>query len=64
MKERCFSYEGCHGEGWLWDATDSGSGRQVYCDCEAGEALKRLDNTAPTRAPSSTPDKQSETSHD
>lgn len=44
MKDRCFSYEGCRGEGWLWDSCDSGSGAQVYCDCQAGQYLKRRDD--------------------
>lgn len=42
-RPRCRSYEGCHGQGWDWDSSDSGSGRTVYCDCEAGDALKEQD---------------------
>lgn len=40
---RCRAYEGCHGQGWDWDATDEGSGRTVYCDCEAGQELRLQD---------------------
>lgn len=43
MKRRCLSFEGCHGEGWMWDSTDSGSGAQVYCDCPAGAELIERD---------------------
>lgn len=39
----CAVYEGCCGRGWLWDPTDDGSGRQVYCDCKAGLDLKTAD---------------------
>lgn len=40
---RCERYEGCRGEGWIYDDTDSGSGRECYCDCAAGEALRKQD---------------------
>lgn len=40
---RCFPYEGCGGQGWHNDATDDGSGRQVYCDCPAGPELQERD---------------------
>lgn len=33
----------CNGAGWLWDSTDSGSGAQVYCDCEHGRRLRQFD---------------------
>lgn len=36
----CESYEGCCGRGWIYDLTDSGSGRTCYCDCAAGRRLR------------------------
>lgn len=39
----CGMYEGCRGEGYLDDSTDSGSGRTVYCDCAAGKALEKFE---------------------
>ena len=41
---RCTPHEGCKGQGWDWDATDSGSGRTVYCDCLAGRELRAKDD--------------------
>lgn len=40
---RCEPYEGCRGMGWVDDPTDSGSGRQCYCDCAAGDRLRAQD---------------------
>jgi hypothetical protein len=40
----CESYEGCGGRGWIYDPTDSGSGRTCYCDCPAGERLQIEDD--------------------
>lgn len=40
---RCEIWYGCRGEGWRWDLCDSGSGRQVYCDCQAGLELRARD---------------------
>jgi hypothetical protein len=42
----CLEFEGCHGEGWEWDLTDSGSGAQVYCDCPAGKRLAEADGNS------------------
>ena len=43
LRKACRIYEGCHGKGWLYDPTDSGSGAQVYCECEAGDRMKACD---------------------
>lgn len=40
VKPVCKSFEGCHGDGWIYDLSDSGSGRTCYCDCQAGTALQ------------------------
>jgi hypothetical protein len=40
---RCPPQFGCDQQGWLWDACDSGSGAQVYCDCPFGTELRARD---------------------
>lgn len=42
-EKTCASYEGCRGDGCLCDLSDSGSGREVYCDCAAGMVLRKRD---------------------
>lgn len=51
MRRRCRSCEGCHGEGWMWDCCDSGSGAQVYCDRPAGSELRERDLFGKTAEP-------------
>lgn len=43
VKTACVAPFGCHGSGSTTDLTDSGSGRQVYCDCAAGRELQRIE---------------------
>jgi hypothetical protein len=44
MKDRiCPPYQGCKGSGSHADSCDSGSGREVYCDCPAGVRLREQD---------------------
>ena len=46
-RTKCPPYTGCRGEGWRNDLTDAGSGREVYCDCPAGDELKQKDDAEP-----------------
>lgn len=52
MSARCQTYEGCRGEGVLDDLSDSGSGRTVYCDCDAGKELHAIEQPATGSSPS------------
>jgi len=45
-RARCMIFEGCCGRGWRWDPEDDGSGRTVYCDCEAGDELAKREREA------------------
>jgi hypothetical protein len=43
VRGACGPARGCSGTGVIPDYTDSGSGRECYCDCLAGLALRRAD---------------------
>ena len=49
-RRACPTHSGCHGTGSHADAGDSGSGREVYCDCLAGWALRWNDRDAASLA--------------